>query len=140
MSSPHPRSARILLILAGLFGAWAVAAGAYASHGLAAAVGEGQGARAASLWATGSQYQMVHAVILAVVAELRQRAGGQGGILAVAGAFFAVGCLLFPGALYALGWWGPSILGAVAPLGGLALILGWLSLCVAGFRYAGRRD
>lgn len=132
------RTGPILLILAGLFGAWAVAAGAYAAHGLTAAMGPELAERAVSLWTTASHYQMVHAVMLAVVAELRQRAERYGKLLTAAGSCFAVGCLLFPGALYGLGWWGPSLLGAVAPVGGLSLVLGWLLLCVAGFQYAGQ--
>jgi uncharacterized membrane protein YgdD (TMEM256/DUF423 family) len=130
----------VLLILAGAFGASAVATGAFASHGLANAVGPAGAERAVALWTTGSHYQMVHAVILAVVADLRLRASRDRALLALAGAFFTAGCLLFPVALYGLGYWGPSMLGAVAPIGGLCLILGWLVLCVVGVRFAGSRD
>ncbi len=140
MQKQPSRTGRVLLILAGVFGACAVAAGAFASHGLEGAIGRDEALRAAPLWATGSQYQMVHAVILAVVADLHQRAARDRGLLAISGVFFAIGCLLFPGALYALGYWGPSMFGVVAPVGGLALILGWLVLTVTGFRFAGRRD
>ncbi|HYE51272.1 MAG TPA: DUF423 domain-containing protein [Azospirillaceae bacterium] len=127
------RTGSVLLALAGLFGALAVAAGAYASHRLAAVRGE----RAAELWATASQYQMVHALAIVGAVLLRERAGRGGGLLAAAGTAFAAGCVLFPGALYGLGWWGPSALGAVAPLGGLCFILGWLGLAAAAV--AGRR-
>jgi uncharacterized membrane protein YgdD (TMEM256/DUF423 family) len=39
--------------------------------------------------------------------------------------------VFFPGALYALAFGGPRWFGAVAPLGGTAFILGWLSVVLA---------
>lgn len=128
------RTSGILLLLAGLFGAVAVGAGAFASHGLEAV----RGARAVELWGTASQYQMIHAlaIVAAVVLRLRALDGGRSGagLSAAAGWLFALGCLLFPGALYLLGWQGPSIMGAVAPVGGLGFILGWLLLGISGLR------
>jgi uncharacterized membrane protein YgdD (TMEM256/DUF423 family) len=40
---------------------------------------------------------------------------------------FIVGTLLFSGSLYLLALTGARWLGAVTPLGGLALLVGWLS-------------
>lgn len=127
-----PVAARLML-LAGLFGAVAVAAGAFASHGLSAVRDD----HAADLWKTASQYQMAHALAILVLAPLRRALPGQARWLAAAGLCFAIGCVLFPGALYALGWYGPSAMGAVAPVGGLCFILGWLLTGVAGLRSAG---
>lgn len=116
-----------LLILAGLFGAFAVAAGAYASHGLGAI----RPARSVELWQMASHYQLIHAVVLVGIVLLRRALPHAARRLLAAGLAFAIGSILFPGALYALGWWGPSVMGAVAPLGGLAFIMGWLLLCSA---------
>lgn len=127
-----PVAARLML-LAGLFGAVAVAAGAFASHGLAVV----RDAHAVDLWKTASQYQMVHALAILVLAPLRRALPGQTRWLSAAGLCFAIGCVLFPGALYALGWYGPSAMGAVAPIGGLCFILGWLLTGIAGLRSAG---
>ena len=113
-----------LLMLAGLFGAFAVAAGAYASHGLGAI----RPARSVELWQMASQYQLIHAVAIVGTVLLRRMLPDAPRRLLGAGLAFAIGAVLFPGALYALGWWGPSMMGAVAPLGGLAFILGWLLL------------
>ena len=44
---------------------------------------------------------------------------------------FLAGSVFFPGALYALAFGGPRWFGAVAPLGGTAFILGWLSVVLA---------
>lgn len=131
-STTHPADpiAARLMLLAGLFGAIAVSAGAFASHGL----GTVRDAHAVDLWKTASQYQMVHALALLVVGALRRMMPMQAVWLAASGLAFAIGCVLFPGALYALGWYGPSAMGAVAPIGGLCFMLGWLLAGVAGLR------
>lgn len=55
----------------------------------------------------------------------------RGGTLAdLAGAAFALGVVLFCGAVYALAIWGLRLPG-VAPAGGLLLMLGWASLGVS---------
>jgi uncharacterized membrane protein YgdD (TMEM256/DUF423 family) len=113
--------------LAGLLGALAVAMGAYAAHGLDAKYG-GQAADRAAL---GAQYQAIHALCLFIVAfaacHMRRRK-----TMLLAGALFALGAMLFPGALYALAMGGPPEFAALAPVGGGALILGWLTLAWAG--------
>lgn len=139
MTANTGRIPATFLVLAGLLGACAVGAGAYASHGLARAVGEGEAARAVALWTTASHYQMVHAGMLVVSALLWERLDRDRLWVGLSGLFFAVGSLLFPGALYALGWWGCGPLAGVAPLGGISLILGWLMLCVVSLRVNRRR-
>jgi uncharacterized membrane protein YgdD (TMEM256/DUF423 family) len=55
-----------------------------------------------------------------------------GGKLAVATQIlFLLGSILFSGALYSLAFGGPRWFGAVAPIGGLALIVGWLCVALA---------
>lgn len=119
---------RLPAAIAAVLGAGAVAAGAYAAHGLAKV----RDAHAVGLWQTASLYQMIHAVaviaILAAAPSLAARWARGAAWLMVAG------MVLFGGALYGLGWWGPSALGAVAPLGGSSFILGWLALAVALLR------
>ncbi|WP_200819866.1 MULTISPECIES: DUF423 domain-containing protein [unclassified Azospirillum] len=131
MTDPAPQDARAdrLLLLAGLFGAIAVAAGAYASHGLSAI----RDARAVELWQMASHYQLIHAVAMVATVLLYRLMPHAGRRLLAAGLAFAIGSVLFPGALYALGWWGPSAMGAVAPLGGLSFIIGWLLVASAAF-------
>jgi uncharacterized membrane protein YgdD (TMEM256/DUF423 family) len=121
------RQGRVWLFLAGLNGALAVSLGAYAAHGL-------DGLPKALEWVDkGSRYQMYHALALLAVAFLEE----QGLRLAsLAGAFFTVGCVLFCGALYALALLDLPV-AWVAPIGGTAFILGWLTLGVSAF--VGRR-
>ena len=52
-----------------------------------------------------------------------------------AGWLLAAGIVLFSGSLYALALGAPRSLGAVTPLGGLALILGWIAFAI-GVIYA----
>jgi len=52
----------------------------------------------------------------------------------LAGWLFLAGIALFSGSLYALALGAPKWLGAVAPLGGTAFILGWLAFAVAAVR------
>jgi len=54
--------------------------------------------------------------------------------LRVAGWLFVAGLLLFCGSLYALALGAPRHAGLVTPVGGLALILGWLALATAALR------
>ena len=50
---------------------------------------------------------------------------------------WTAGTVLFSGSLYLLALGGPRWLGPVTPLGGLALLAGWLLLALAALR--GRR-
>lgn len=114
---------RIWLVLAGLNGAVAVAMAAAAAHAF------GADADAAARAGRAADLQLVHAVALLGVALLAERRPGRA--VAVAGTLFTLGILLFSGSLYALAfhWVERSPL---APMGGGSLILGWLTVAVAG--------
>ncbi|NBC31283.1 MAG: DUF423 domain-containing protein [Alphaproteobacteria bacterium] len=123
----------VFLVLAGLLGAVAVSVGAYAAHGMAPAFPE-----QAIAWAeTGSRYQMVHAVAVFGTALALTLAGGRAAraLLGASGVLFAIGAVLFPGALYGLAFLDVPAFGAVAPFGGGSLILGWVVLAVAGLLF-----
>jgi len=124
------------VVLAALSGAISVITGAFAAHGLDPHTEAGLKARE---WVqTGSQYEVVHALAMIGVAALSRIGPGSsrlGDRLALAALWlFLIGSVFFPGALYALALGGPRWFGAVAPLGGLAFILGWLSLAGAALR------
>jgi uncharacterized membrane protein YgdD (TMEM256/DUF423 family) len=119
----------VLAGLACVFGATAVALGAWAAHGLEAAFGP----RAATLVETGVRYQLWHAlamlVALALYRIVRREPSPVGTPWFVhAARLFALGVVLFSGSLYVLALGGPRWTGAAAPFGGLAFILGWLVL------------
>jgi uncharacterized membrane protein YgdD (TMEM256/DUF423 family) len=122
------------IVVAALSGAVSVIAGAFGAHGIDASTAVG--ARARELLQTGSHYEIAHALAILAVAALTRRAGLKEGLATAAQILFLAGSVLFPGALYALALGGPRWLGAVAPIGGLAFILGWLALALAAL---GRR-
>ena len=72
---------------------------------------------------TGVRYQMYHALALFAVAWAVTR--WPSGATTSAGWFFVAGIVVFSGSLYLLVLTGHRWLGAVTPLGGLAMILGW---------------
>lgn len=127
---------RGLLVTAGVLGAAAVALGAYAAHGLEGALAE-RGYEGAELadrvdnFVTGARYQLATAVaVLALAIGSKGRP-----LLAGAGWTMAGGVVVFSGLLYALAFAGDDWrwLGAVVPLGGLAMIVGWGMIAAAGF-------
>jgi uncharacterized membrane protein YgdD (TMEM256/DUF423 family) len=124
----HRAFHRALLAFAGLNGAVAVGAGAYAAHALGAS-----GERAVSLAQTAVQYQFWHVLAIVGAVLLAGRAGRTVAAwgYALAGLAFAVGLVLFCGALYDLALDGPPGFGRVAPFGGSAFILGWILLAFA---------
>ena len=105
-----------LAALLALSGAVAVIAGAYGAHGA--------GGKAAEWLTTGAHYQMIHAVAgLVILGKGRGPA-----------ALLLFGAALFAGTLYAMALGGPKWLGAVTPLGGLGMILGWMWIAVVYLR------
>lgn len=122
---------RVFFMLAAVLGGLAVAAGAFASHALKEKLAE----RSLEVFETAARYQMYHALALLLVAILLNRAEAAQSLLTSAGVAFIIGVLLFCGSLYTLSLSGIKILGAVAPLGGLAFIIGWACLAVAAWSY-----
>ena len=106
-----------IAILAALSGALAVGAGAFGAHG---ATGQAQ-----EWLKTGGQYQLIHAV--AALVALRIEARGPAWL-------FVIGAAVFAGTLYLMALGAPRWFGAITPLGGLALIAGWLWLAWSAFR------
>ena len=79
---------------------------------------------------TGAEYQMVHALALLVVGLLSQVRRSQA--LDVAGFCFVAGCLGFSGGLYAYTLTGAKWIGMfVVPLGGVLFLAGWTALALA---------
>lgn len=110
---------------AAVVGFIAVAGGAFGAHGLR----EHVDAQALGWWDTGARYALGHAAALAVVAWLADRAPGRA--VTVAGAGFAIGALVFTGSLWTMTLTGARWLGAITPIGGLAMLVGWVALGVA---------
>jgi uncharacterized membrane protein YgdD (TMEM256/DUF423 family) len=129
--SENTASGRGWIAFAALSGAVSVIAGAFAAHGLDADTQ----AKEIGWLHTGSQYAALHA--LAILAVVALSACLSAGWARASLWLFLIGSILFPAALYGLALHLPRWLGAVAPLGGSAFILGWVALAVAALT---RRD
>ncbi|MEI7949468.1 MAG: DUF423 domain-containing protein [Gammaproteobacteria bacterium] len=81
---------------------------------------------------TAVQYQMFHSVALLAVAWLAQSDKG-GAALRWSGGLFIAGLLLFCGSLYLLALSGQHWLGAITPVGGVALLAAWALLAKAAW-------
>ncbi len=128
---------RVALFLGALLAAIAVGLGAYAAHGLEATlVGlkyEPDLAKRMDWFETGVRYHLYHAIGIictVLVAEI----AGTARLLRVAPILFLFGIVLFSGSLYVMAL-GPESwrwLGAIVPLGGIAMIAGWITVaCTA---------
>ena len=79
------------------------------------------------------QYHLWHALGLIAVG-LSAALVPPGPWLRAAGALLLAGVVLFSGSLYALALGAPKGLGVLTPLGGIALLLGWLAFALALLR------
>jgi uncharacterized membrane protein YgdD (TMEM256/DUF423 family) len=120
-----------------IWGFLAVAMGAFGAHGLQERFDTlGKYAenltsqRLSEIFHSGAQYHMFCALALLAVGILAQTGRGSAA-LETAGWSLLSGSLLFSGSLYALATTGIKWLGAITPIGGLGMLIGWLALAVA---------
>ncbi|MGQ7246402.1 DUF423 domain-containing protein [Halomonas sp. V046] len=116
-----------------LSGALVVMLGAFAAHGLSGQLTP----RLEQAFTTGVRYQAWHT--LAALAVLAWRTQIRFSAQRYALMLWAAGTLLFSGSLYAMGLaalagTGLGAFAVVTPVGGLALVLGWLALAAGVWR------
>jgi len=104
--------------VAAVFGFLGVALGAFGAHGFHDLLVRNE---RLGNWETAVHYHLVHAVVMLVIAR-----GAT--FPRVAWWLFAAGIVIFSGTLYALALTNVRWLGAITPVGGLALLGGWLAL------------
>ncbi len=115
-------------VMGAIFGGLAVVAGAFGAHGLRDVLS----VEAMGWYETAARYQLMHAVVLLVIGIGWNHLARGGATWA--GRSMVMGILVFSGTLYAMAFGGPRWLGAVTPLGGLGLIVGWFTLAWAAWR------
>ncbi len=116
---------RRLFAIGALMGFLAVAAGSFGAHALDPQLSP----KMKQVFEVGVRYHMYHALALLGAAWAADRYKNRAP--SAAGGCFVVGIVLFSGSLYLLVLTGASWLGMVAPIGGLALLAGWVLLAVA---------
>jgi uncharacterized membrane protein YgdD (TMEM256/DUF423 family) len=119
---------------AAILGALSVVLGAFAAHSLKGKISD----YAISIFETGVRYQFYHVFALLALGILYGEFKNK--FIRWAGIFFITGIVLFSGSLYALMYIKGAVIpgynwvGAITPIGGLLLILGWIFLFVGVFK------
>ena len=120
--------------LAALLGALAVILGAFGAHALKSRLTPYE----LGIFETAVRYHFYHVFALFSVDVLASLARGRGlgelPELRTAGWAFAIGIALFCGSLYAIVATGVPKFGIVTPFGGVAFIVGWLSIALAAWK------
>jgi uncharacterized membrane protein YgdD (TMEM256/DUF423 family) len=120
-----------------IWGFLAVAIGAFGAHGLKdrfKSLGDQFGPlateRPEGIFQTATHYHAYCALAILAVGLLA--ATGRGGTaLPVAGWSLLLGSVIFSGSLYVLAATGIKWLGAITPIGGLMMLVGWVALAIA---------
>jgi uncharacterized membrane protein YgdD (TMEM256/DUF423 family) len=112
-----------------LLGVLAVALGAFGAHALKTAL---EASGRSDTFETAVRYQFYHALALVLVGTLMRNASVDASRwLGWSGYAFAAGVLIFSGSLYTICFTGITKFGAVAPIGGLLMVAGWILLFFA---------
>jgi uncharacterized membrane protein YgdD (TMEM256/DUF423 family) len=122
-------SIRKFIIFGTISAALAIGLGAFGAHAIRTSLSP----RMLEIYHTAVFYHLVHSLGLLAVAfvcYLKPTAGAA----KFAGWLMSAGIILFSGSLYLLAVTGAKWLGALTPLGGIALIVAWLLLSVAALR------
>jgi uncharacterized membrane protein YgdD (TMEM256/DUF423 family) len=111
-----------MIRLAATLGFIGVALGAFGAHGLKERLSPAM----LEVYRTGVLYHLLHAVALLAVALGAEKLARPRAVATL----FAAGVVIFSGSLYVLAITGVTALGVVAPLGGLLLMAGWVTLAL----------
>jgi uncharacterized membrane protein YgdD (TMEM256/DUF423 family) len=116
------------LIIACLLGTLSVILGAFGAHSLK----EKLDPNLLESFKTGVRYMFLHAIVILVINSIKLL---NNKTLKLSNSFFFIGILFFTGSILAIVMGVPAkLIWFVTPLGGLILILGWLSLAYGVWR------
>jgi uncharacterized membrane protein YgdD (TMEM256/DUF423 family) len=110
------------LSAAAFLGATAVALGAMGAHAIAKQVTP----EYLEVWKTAAHYHLIHALALTALAMFDSQ-----NKFKMVSTLWLTGTIIFSTSLYLLVLTGIKWLGAITPLGGLAIILGWVVLGIS---------
>lgn len=117
---------KLVLLFAAFSGAISVGLGAFGAHALK---GRLEDYGNLSIFQTAVQYQFYHTIVLLFIGLFLVKFPSSA--LTTAAYSMMIGISIFSGTLYVLSIFNIKWLGAVTPLGGLALIVGWIFLFLA---------
>ncbi len=127
---------RTVFILASVLGFSAIAMGAFGAHALKPMLIE---TCKYDVWTTAVHYHSIHAIALLIIGVWQAQRREQSGFSAIA-LFWVLGVLLFSGSLYLLAMGAPSFFGPITPVGGVLMMLGWISVGVVALRDDGDKQ
>ncbi len=113
---------RLFFLVGSISALIAVVLGAFGAHGLKGRLTT----EMLNAFEVGVRYQMYHALALLAAAWALSR--WPRAEVTVAGWLFVAEITIFSGSLYLLSLTGVRWIGAITPIGGVAFLLGWLSL------------
>lgn len=122
------------IMIGALLGAAGVTLGAFGAHGLpswlqAQQLADSEIVKRREWFDTAVRYHLVHAIAIVLLGVITLRTANAAG--QISGWLFLAGVAIFSGLLYAMSVTGIRWLGAIVPIGGVAMILGWLALAWA---------
>jgi len=106
--------------LAAIVGFLAVALGAFGAHGLKDVLAQNN---TTAIWEKAVFYHFIHTIMLFLLAQRRPVPSGPW-------VSFLAGILVFSGSLYLLAVTNFKWLGAITPIGGVSLLVGWAWLAL----------
>ncbi len=120
-----------ILVCGALFGALAVGTGAFGAHALQGVLSD----QARGWYDTAVTYHASHALAMVACGLAAMYANSlphnpAHGWLTGSGICFVLGILVFSGSLYTMAFTGITRLGMITPIGGLLLIIAWVSLAI----------
>ena len=107
-----------------IMGFLAVSLGAFGAHSLKELLAQNQ---TTAIWEKAVLYHLIHSLVMVTLAVREP-------LLRGAWVSFLIGILIFSGSLYVLAATGVKWLGAITPIGGVSLLVGWAWLALAGIK------
>lgn len=111
-------------VLGGISGMSSIGFGAYGAHGL-----RSKDEIYRNIFDTGARYHLLHSALLLAVPAI---CGGKSSsrVAKLSGIFLSTGIALFSGSCYTVALLEDRKYGKAAPIGGISLMMGWLSLAL----------
>jgi uncharacterized membrane protein YgdD (TMEM256/DUF423 family) len=120
--------ARKVLAVGGALIALATILGAFGAHALKSQLSPDK----LQVYETAVRYHFFHALGLLAIGVLLRSMDSE--LLRWSAVLVIAGVVLFSGSLYLLTFGAPRVVGVITPLGGLALIAGWILFSAAAWR------
>lgn len=121
-------NSRWILATAGALIALATVSGAFGAHALQGRLTPER----LNIYETAVRYQFYHSLGLLGIGLLARITAAP--VLRWPALLIVIGIFLFSGSIYALSFGAPRMLGVVTPVGGLALIAGWVVFVIAALQ------